>query len=119
MGGKLQVLQNGEPPDSALPATRHAEDAQRQPLQGTVQVNAETAARSETTKEWQVNPSVHDIRQDDAGQNIEQEQCNRSFDLVKIKYLKFYNVTSVLLTNLELSTSQKGMYITYKTDIQK
>ena len=27
-----------------------------QPLQGSVQVNVETATRPETTKEWQVNP---------------------------------------------------------------
>ena len=27
-----------------------------QPLQGSVQVNAETAARPETAKEWQINP---------------------------------------------------------------
>ena len=81
-----------------------------QPLQGSVQVDAETTASPEGSR------SIHDIRQDEEMQIIEQEQCDRSFDLAKIKYHRFDNVKTIIFTNLESSTSPMKMHITYKTN---
>ena len=44
--------------------------------------------------------SIHDIKQYKEYQPFEQEKCNRSFDLVKLKSLKFDNVKSVIFTKL-------------------
>ena len=46
----------------------------------------------------------------------EQEQYDKNFDLVNIKYLKFDNVKSVIFTKLESSTSQKQVHLAYMID---
>ena len=74
-----------------------------QPLQGGVQVNAETAAKQKTSRSSRL---IHDIRQDKETQITEQEQC-RSFNLVKIKYVKFDNVKFIIFSTLEVCTTQK------------
>ena len=59
-------------------------------------------------KPARINRSIHDVRQDEEPKPVEQDQGNRSFDSVKIKYLKFDNVKSIIFTKLESSTSQEG-----------
>ena len=59
---------------------------------------------------------IYEVRQDKETQPPEQKKHDRSFDSVKIKYFKFDNFKSIIFTELESTTSQKGVYITYKID---
>ena len=55
----LEIVSNmgqGTPRDSALSMARPIGIQKDQPLEGHVQVSAETAAGPETTKEWQIDP---------------------------------------------------------------
>ena len=45
-----------------------------------------------------------------------EEQQDKSFNSVKIKYLNFDNVKFVIFTKLELNTSQSRGCIAYKID---
>ena len=58
-----------------------------QPLKDGVQVRAETAPGLQS-----IGKSVHDVSQDDELHLVEQDQHDRGFDSVKIKYLNFDNV---------------------------
>ena len=53
--------------------------------------------------------------QDEESQPVEQKQ-DRSFDLVKIKYLKFDIVKCVIFTKVELNTGQERECTTFKID---
>ena len=75
--------------DSALPTAR---------LLGNIYACAETASGPGTTKDGR---SIHYIRQDDKTHPVEQDQKDKSFDSVKIKYLSFEGVKSVIFTKLE------------------
>ena len=60
--------------------------------------------------------SMHDVKQDDKPQLMKQDQQDKSFDLLEIKYLNCDNVKSVIFTILESSTSQRRAHITHKID---
>ena len=49
---------------------------------------------------------------------MKQDQYDRHFDLVKLKYLNFENIKSVIITKFESSTSQRRACMTYKSDSQ-
>ena len=69
-----------------------------QPLRGSVQIGIEIA-------EWRpprFGRSIDEVSQDDEPQPIKQGEQDRSFDSVKIKYLNFDNVKSVILTKLRV-----------------
>ena len=60
--------------------------------------------------------SIHNVRQDHEPPSMKRDHQDKSFDLVKIKYLNLDNLKSVIFTKLESSTSQRRVYITYKID---
>ena len=55
---------------------------------------------------------VHEVRQGEESYPLEQEQYERSFNSVNMKYLKFNNVHSILFTKLESNNMQKMVHIT-------
>ena len=67
-----------------------------EPLQGSVQFNAETGTGPQPPRSDRSN---QDIKQDRVVWSVVQKQCDRYFDIVKIKYLKFDNVKSGMLMN--------------------
>ena len=84
-----------------------------QPLQGGVWFSAEAS------DDWRPSRSgmpIHDVRQDDESQLMKQNQQDKSFGSVKIKYLNFSNIKSVISTKLESNNGQKRACITYKID---
>ena len=54
---------------------------------------------------------IHRVRQEDKPQPMKQDY--RSFDSLKIKYMNFDNVQSVMFTKLESSISQRRVCIIY------
>ena len=60
--------------------------------------------------------SIHDIKQDDEPQLMKQDQQERSFDSVEIRYLNFDNIKSVIFTKLESSTSQRRTCLMHRID---
>ena len=68
-----------------------------------MQIKAEAVARPEVKG----GILVHEVQQDEKPSPLEQEQNDRCFDPINIKYLNFDNVKSVIFTKLELSTSQE------------
>ena len=56
----------------------------------------------------------HEVRQDKESHTLEQDQQDRSFDSLIIKFIKFEDVKSILFNKLESSTSQKRTCTTYK-----
>ena len=82
---------------------------------------AENVCRSVQRQQQDQRPprsdrSTHNIRQDDKPWPVEQDQHDRNFDTVKIKYLNFDNVISIIFSKSELSTSQKRVCISYRID---
>ena len=59
---------------------------------------------------------IHQVSQDDKSQPIKQDQQDRGFVALMIKYLNIDSIKSVIFTKLESSTSPRRACITYKIE---
>ena len=100
----VSIVEQDNPRDSTLPTARQAGPAERPPY-------FKVVCRSVWKQQWDHGPPrsagpIPNIKKDDGSQLT--DQYDRSFDSVKIKYLNFDNVKSIIFTILKPSTSQKG-----------
>ena len=65
--------------------------------------------RDQGQRSLQRSKTVHEVQQNEEPYTREHDDSGRNCDSVNIRYLNFDDVKSVILTKLELSTSQKEL----------
>ena len=59
---------------------------------------------------------IHDIGQDADSCIVEPEEQDRSFDVVRVKYIDLDSIKSIIFTDLEFSTDQRQTHVVYNAD---
>ena len=63
-----------------------------------------------------VRRAVHEISQGAKPHTVKQKRQDRSFDIVRVKYIGLDSMTAVIFTKLGVYHDQRGIWITYKID---
>ena len=67
-------------------------------------------------QDWWDRRTVHEICQEEESHTMGKEEQDRSFDVVRVKYINLDGVKSVIFTELKSATSQRRTRIVYKID---
>ena len=59
---------------------------------------------------------IHDIGQDGDSCVVEPEEQDRSFDVVRVKYIDLDSIKSIIFTDSESSTNQRQTHVVYNSD---